>query len=84
MKKIFICHAGRHTVSDSERECDMGVIGMAYVWNGEWIRSPEDVEHTERDPVMILHPIFNPEIQVWGDVSCFTSIERLEAELLDG
>jgi len=55
----------------------MGIVGMAYVWDGSWIRSPESTEGKERNPIMRLQPVFGPAVDVWGDVGCFTAVERV-------
>ncbi|PAB31425.1 hypothetical protein CC205_16355 [Pseudomonas savastanoi pv. nerii] len=73
MRKLFICHAGAGL--PAEEQDDMGIVGMAYVWAGEWLRSPEWAEGRERNPVMKLRPLFGPEVDVWGDVGCFTAAE---------
>lgn len=80
MRKLFVCHAG--TGFPVDRHDDMGIIGMVYVWNGEWHRSPEWAEGRERNPVMKLQPLFEPSVEVWGDLGCFTEIERA-LELVD-
>ena len=74
-KKIFICHAG----GDINDTHEIGIIGFAYEWNGEWIRSPEDVEGRDRNPIMKLNPVFNPDIEVYGDVGCFSTVSELLA-----
>lgn len=75
MRKLFICHAG--TGLPAKEQDDMGIIGMAYVWEGEWLRSPEWAEGRERNPVMKLRPVFGPDVDVWGDVGCFTAVEQV-------
>jgi len=60
----------------------MGIIGMAYVWDGSWLRSPESTDGTERNPVMRLEPLFGPAVDVWGDVGCFTEVEKV-LDLID-
>lgn len=55
----------------------MGIVGMAYVWDGEWIRTPESVEGKDRNPVMKLRPLWGDDIEVWGDLGCFTKVERV-------
>lgn len=77
MKKIYICHAGAG-VSDYAVSDRMGIVGMAYFWEGEWIRSPEEVEGREVDAIMKLRPVFGPHIEIWGDLSCYSSPECLE------
>lgn len=56
----------------------MGITGMAYLWDGEWIRSPEDVGERESSPIMKFRPVFDPEIEVWGDTHSFTEASKLE------
>lgn len=75
MRKLFICHAGTGLPVDVQGET--GIIGMAYIWSGEWLRSPERAENRERNPVMKLRPLFGPDIDVWGDVGCFTEAESV-------
>jgi len=75
MKRLFVCHAGAGFPAAAQDE--MGIIGVVYVWTGEWLRSPEAVEKKDRNPVMKLRPLFGPEIDVWGDVGCFTEIEQV-------
>lgn len=74
MRKLFICHAGGRL--PAQEHGDIGIVGMAYVWEGEWIRSPESTERTERNPVMRLRPLFGPDVEIWGDVGCFTAADE--------
>lgn len=74
MRKLFVCHAGAG-LPPGEHD-DMGIVGMVYVWEGEWLRSPEWVEGRERNAVMKLRPLFGPDVDVWGDVGCFTEASQ--------
>lgn len=76
MKRIYICHAGGRIEADATHE--IGIVGCAYEWNGEWIRTPEEVEERDKNPVMKLKPVFGPDIDVYGDVGCFTSVDELQ------
>lgn len=81
MKKLFICHAGG-SIPTAEHD-DVGIVGMAYIWEGQWFRSPEATANTERNPVMKLRPLFGPRVDVWGDVGCFTEASRVLHEIDD-
>lgn len=78
MSKIFICQAGADLDTPEGRHEELGIIGMAYYWGGEWIRSPHEVKNRERNPVMKLRPVFGPNVEVYGDVGCFRSILECE------
>jgi len=77
-KKIFICHAGSSLENNPSH--DNGIIGVAYQWNGEWIRSPSDVEGRDRNPAMKLKPLFGPNVEVYGDVGCFSASENFNEQ----
>jgi len=79
MKELYICHAGAGLEKGKQEE--MGIIGMVYLWEGEWIRSPEEVEGRDAEAIMKLRPVFSPEVEVWGDLSCFTPIKYLSEQL---
>jgi len=80
VSKIYICHAGADMSTEEGLSEPLGIIGMAYYWSGEWIRSPEEVEGitNDRNPVMKLKPVFGPDIEVYGDMGCFSSIKECE------
>lgn len=69
MDSYFVCHAGGQTPADPQ-----GMIGRMYVWRGEWVRSPEDVAHRERNPTMKLYPLWGDQFLVEGDTGCFTRV----------
>ncbi|WP_090263218.1 hypothetical protein [Pseudomonas panipatensis] len=75
MKKLFICHAGAGL--PAHEQDDVGIVGMAYVWEGEWFRTPESVEGRERNPVMKLRPLWGAAVEIWGDTGCFTEAEKV-------
>lgn len=81
MSRIFICHAGADLDTPDGRHEELGIIGMAYYWDGEWIRPPEEVENREPNPVMKLRPVFGPNTEIHGDVGCFSSIEECEYQM---
>ena len=74
MSEIFICHAGAGLEDSKGIQTEMGIIGVAYYWDGEWIRSPEEVENRESNPIMKLRPVFGKNVEVWGDTGCFSSV----------
>ena len=68
-ERYFVYHAG-----GSNPDNDEGMMGRVYVWRGEWIRSPQEVAHNERDPLMKLRPLWGPKVDVAGPTGCFTEV----------
>ena len=69
MDRYLVGHAG-----GTEPDDDQGMIGRVYVWNGDWIRSPEQVANRDRNPIMKLSPLWGDQPVVHGDIGCFTEI----------
>lgn len=78
---FFMCHAGQrinqYTPSDDPTDYEMGVIGTIYGWNGDWIRSPEEVGTKEITTEMYLISFATGRI-CSGTEGCFTQIEYSE------
>lgn len=85
--KFFICYAGQSVDQytfehwDAYGEIEVGVIGMIYSWNGEWIRSPEEVGNRDSTTEMRLISIGTGRV-CSGTEGCFMEVPTSE-ELLD-
>ena len=68
--KFYVCDSG----SNSDPRDPIGFIGRVYIWEGEWIRSPQEVADRDKNPIMKLYPIDGEDFEVEGDVGCFSEI----------
>ena len=68
--QYFVCHAG----DGSDPNAEMGFIGRVYIWEGDWLSSPEEVSNSERNAEMKLYPIYGERFEVRGDLGCFTPV----------
>ncbi len=78
-KKYFLCHAG----SDYQhRQEDIGIIGMIYYWEGEYLEgaSPEDVKDRDNEPIMKLYSIDGSNSKVYGNMHSFTMLTQKACE----
>ncbi|VTT98783.1 unnamed protein product [Gemmataceae bacterium] len=69
MRRFFVCHAGSTDPHD-----ELGMIGRVYIWNGQWLRSPERVAGRDRNPIMKLRPLWGSKLVVQGDIGSFTEV----------
>jgi hypothetical protein len=74
---FFTCNSGHESDPDSE----IGLIGSVYRWDGEWIRSPEEVVNSDKNPIMKLAPVDGRPIEVEGDVGCFTEVDSPQGDV---
>jgi hypothetical protein len=69
LERYFVCHAGA-----KDPDSDIGMMGRAYVWTGEWILSPQAADKRDVNPIMRLYPLWGDLFEVYGDVGCFTEV----------
>jgi hypothetical protein len=75
--EFYVCHAGQGIEQYSGNNDDgtgLGVIGCVYVWNGEWIRSPEECAGRDAMEIMRLISLSTGKT-CWGSLDSFTPID---------